>query len=773
MFIELLHRVRKITLEAYDHQDLPFERLVEELRPVRDLSYSPIFQIMFVFQNFSTKTNRVSQLMLSQVPVDIGTSMFDLTLSMWEENDGLNGKFEYNTDLFDRETIQRMVEHFKTLFSSIVSNPDQHLSELSLLPEAERHRLLVEYNDTKRAYPTDKTLVDLFEEQATRSPDALAVKFEDIELSYSQLNARANQLAHYLKSVGVGPEIMVGLFMERSIEMVVSIYGIIKSGGAYVPIDPEYPPDRLTYVIQDTNIPVVLTQTHLANRLPENVTAIHLDADWEMISRQSDVNLTHSTTPGNLAYVIYTSGSTGRPKGVMNEHRGIVNRLIWMQEEYQLTPADRVLQKTPYGFDVSVWEFFWPLLYGAALFVAQPGGHRDSAYLVNFIMEHRITTLHFVPSMLHLFLETSGVEKCDSIKRVICSGEALPFDLQRRFFERLDTGLHNLYGPTEAAVDVTYWACRRDNARNIVPIGIPVANTQMYILDPSLRPVPTGCTGELHIGGVQVARGYLNRPELTAEKFIPDSFSTAPNARLYKTGDLARYLPDGSIDYLGRIDFQVKIRGLRVELGEIEAHLSALDEIKKCVVALREDQPGDQRLVAYYVLAADIKVSVSDLRNHLRSKLPEYMVPSIFVELASLPLMSNGKVNRKALPAPGQTRIERSTSYLAPRSDIERIIGDIWKAVLKIDRAGIYDNFFDLGGHSLLMAQVSNKLQAVLEKDITLVTLFQYPTIASLATYISDDANVRPSFQDVQAQAKKQKFVINRQKELARRRKFQ
>ena len=772
-FAELLKRVRKVTLDAYDHQDLPFERVVEELRPERDLSYSPLFQIMFVLQNLPLKSEQFSQLSLHQVPVDTGISMFDLTLFLWEEDGGLSGKFEYNTDLFDKETIKRLETHYQTLLSSIVSNPNLCLSDLPLLPEEERHRLLVEWNDTRKAYPTDKTLVHLFEEQVEHSPDAIAVTYEGTELTYSQLNARANQLAHRLISMGVGPEILVGLFMERSIEMVVGIYGIIKAGGAYVPIDPEYPSDRLAFIIEDTSVPVILTQKHLAGQLTGNAATLLLDTDWEQISGESEVNPPHRAAPENIAYVIYTSGSTGRPKGVMNEHRGIVNRLIWMQDEYQLTSEDRILQKTPYSFDVSVWEFFWPLIYGARLIVAKPGGHRDSSYLIGFIREHQITTLHFVPSMLHLFLETRGVEQCSSIKRVICSGEALSYELQSRFFERFNIELHNLYGPTEAAVDVTYWACRQDSERNIVPIGFPVANTQMYILDPLLRPVPTGCTGELHIGGIQVARGYLNRPELTAEKFIPDPFNTDPDARLYKTGDLARYLPDGSIDYLGRIDFQVKIRGLRVELGEIEAHLSALEEVSKCVVLMREDEPGDQRLVAYYTPSDGQKISISAMRDQIQEKVPQYMVPSNFMELGTLPLLSNGKVNRKALPAPDKVQIERTGPYMAPRSGTEQAISDIWRSVLKLDKVGVNDNFFDIGGHSLLMAQVANKLQAILEKDIPLVTLFQYPTIASLAAYFVDDSKKRSKLQDIQAHAEKQKSVINRQKALAKRRKSQ
>lgn len=428
----------------------------------------------------------------------------------------------------------------------------------------------------------------------------------------------------------------------------------------------------------DTSDPI-LDHEGDGRQIPEQkAKVICLDLEWDLIAAGSIQNPAVKATPENLAYVIYTSGLTGKPKGVMNEHRGIVNRLLWMQDEYRMTEQDRVLQKTPFSFDVSVWEFFWPLQTGASLIISKPGGHRDSAYSSRLIIDQKITTLHFVPSMLRVFLEESDVERCTSIKRVICSGEALPFDLQQRFFERLDAELHNLYGPAEAAVDVTYWPCRADGDRSIVPIGYPVANTQIYILDPRLSPVPIGCIGELHIGGVQVSRGYLNRSELSAEKFIPDPFSGDPAARLYKTGDSARYLADGSIEYLGRIDFQVKIRGLWVELGEIEARLAELDAVKKCIVVLREDRPGDQRLVAYYVLKPGLEASLSVWRKYLRSKLPDYMVPQHFVGLEAIPLMPNGKVDRKVLPAPDRNGSQLAEAPVASPDELELQLTKIW-----------------------------------------------------------------------------------------------
>ena len=737
-FRKLLGRVRETALGAYAHQDMPFERLVEELSPERDLSRTPLFQIFFNYGvAMEDKAAELPGLETEAVGGLNQESKFDMTLHVLEGEGGLAGKFEYNTDLFDAERIERLIGHFQTLLEGIVSDSDQHISELALLTEEERSRLLVEFNASEKDLSTDKTLVQLFEEQVERSPEAVAVEYKGKQLTYCELNSRANQLAHHLMALGVGPEVMVGLFMERSLEMVIGIYGIIKAGGAYVPLDPEYPSDRIGFMIEDTDVPILLTQEKLAHSLPEQrAKVLCLDSEWNLIGGQCAENPTGVAAPGNLAYVIYTSGSTGWPKGVMNEHRGIVNRLLWMQEEYRLTPADRVLQKTPFSFDVSVWEFFWPLQTGASLIIAKPGGHRDSAYLSRLIIDQEITTLHFVPSMLRVFLEESEVERCTSIKRVICSGEALPFDLQQRFFERLDTELHNLYGPTEAAVDVTYWPCRADSDRSMVPIGYPVANTQIYILDPRLFPVPIGYVGELHIGGVQVARGYLNRSELSTEKFIPDPFSDDPAARLYKTGDLAKYLVDGSIEYMGRIDFQVKMRGLRVELGEIETRLAELDAVEKCIVVVREDRAGDQRLVAYYVLKPESEVSLSDWRNYLRSKLPDYMVPQHFVKLEAIPLTPNGKIDRKVLPAPDRDRGQPAKTLVSSRDELELQLTKIWEKVLGVKNIGVKDNFFDLGGHSLLVMQLFARIQKIFGRDLPLATLFQAPTVEQLGSIL-------------------------------------
>ncbi len=737
-FRELLGRVREVALGAYAHQDVPFEKLVEELQPERSLSHTPLFQMMFILQNAPRLALNLSGLTLKSLEFDSGTSQFDVTLSVVEVAEGLQAKLEYNTDLFDAATITRMLKHFQVLLEGVVANPDQKLSELPLLTDGERHQLLAEWNDTAVDYPRDACLHKLFETQVTRTPEAVALVFEEDQLTYGELNRKANQLARYLRKLGVGPEVLVGIMMERSIEMVAGLLGILKAGGAYVPLDPAYPQERLSFMLEDASVPVLLTQQRLSESLPpSDAEVVIIDTLRDVIAEEDVENPDGSATEDNLAYMIYTSGSTGRPKGALNTHRGICNRLFWMQDAYQLTSADHVLQKTPFSFDVSVWEFFWPLLTGARLVLARPAGHQDSGYLVKLIAEQRITTLHFVPSMLQVFLEESGLESCASLKRVVCSGEALPFELQERFFASLNAELHNLYGPTEAAVDVTFWECKRDSGLRTVPIGQPIANTQIYLLDRRLQPVPIGVAGELYIGGVGVARGYLNRPELTAERFIADPFSAKDGARLYKTGDLARYLPDGNIEYLGRIDDQVKIRGFRIELGEIEAVLGQHEAVRDAVVLVREDQPGDKRLVAYVVAApAAAAPAFSELRGFLSEKLPEYMVPSAYILLDEIPLTPNGKVDRRALPVPDEARPELGGVYVAPSTELEEAVAGIWAEVLKVERVGVHDNFFELGGHSLLVTQVVSRLRKSLQVELPLRSLFESPTVVGLAETI-------------------------------------
>ncbi len=737
-FRELLARVQKGVLDLYAHRAVPFEQVVSRVQRERNLSYSPLFQVMI---NWRDRDQQLSFIGLEGLEVEsllaeTRTSKFDLTLMLTDDLEAIWLEMEYSTELFDPARIERMVGHYQTLLEAVAAEPDQRLSELPLLTSAERHQLLVEWNQTQQDYPRNKCVHELFEEQVERTPEAVAVVFEDKQLTYRQLNERANQLARHLQGLGVGPDTLVGICVERSLEMVVGLLGILKAGGTYVPLDPEYPKERLAFMFEDAGVGVLLTQAHLTASLPPHQARIvRLDADWPRIVEEGVGNVTSPVTPEHLAYMIYTSGSTGRPKGAMNTHVAIVNRLLWMQDAYRLTPLDRVLQKTPFSFDVSVWEFFWPLLTGAKLIVAVPGGHKDGAYLANLIRQEKITTAHFVPSMLSAFLEQGGSESsCASLKRVICSGEALSFELQQRFFSLLPAELHNLYGPTEAAVDVTYWGCERESRLRTVPIGRPIANTQIHILDRHFQPVPIGVPGELHIGGIGLARGYHNRPELTAEKFIPDPFRSEPRARLYKTGDLARYLPNGAIEYLGRLDHQVKIRGFRIELGEIESVLAGLAGVREAVVVAREDVPGDKRLVAYLTAKDGEPSKVSELRGLLQAKLPEYMVPSAFVTLDRFPLTPNGKVDRKALPQPDQARA--ADAFVPPGTPTEVSLAKIWGEVLGLKQAGLHDNFFESGGHSLLATRAASRASAAFQVDLTLHTLFEHPTLVSLAEQI-------------------------------------
>jgi amino acid adenylation domain-containing protein len=752
-FRELLLRVRAVCTEVYAHQDLPFEKLVEELRQERDLSRNPLFQVMFVFQNISDPPLKFPDVKSVPVGINTGTSKFDLTLSLSECEQTLVGFTEYSTDLFEQSTIERMIGHFKTLLEGIVADPDQPISTLPLLTDVERYQLLVEWNSTRADFPEGCCLHELFEAQAERTPDAVAVSFENQRLTYGQLNARANQLAHYLKQRGVGPEKLVGISLERSLEMVVGVMAILKAGGAYVPFDPAYPRERLEFMLNDTGVGMLLTQERLAVWLAEEGRSkiedgdprpsildpqlVCLDRDWEKIAQQSERNPEKGATAQNLAYVIFTSGSTGEPKGAMNTHRGICNRLLWMQDAFKLTQFDRVLQKTPLSFDVSAWELFWPLLNGARLVLARPGGHQDSAYLVEVIARERVTALHFVPSMLQVFLEQPSLEACSCLRLVICSGEALRFELQERFFARLGAELYNLYGPTEAAIDVTCWACERASNRRTIPIGRPIANTEIYILDCHMQPVPIGVAGELHIGGDAVARGYLNRAELTAEKFIANAFSAEPKSRLYRTGDRARYLPDGNIEFLGRIDDQVKIRGYRIEPGEVESALNQHPAVKETVVVLRErDSSGDRDLVAYFVPSQDSSPSVADLRGFLRRKVPGYMMPAILIAIDALPLSPNGKVDRSKLPSPADSRPTLEEAFVEPRTEIEELVAQVWREVLKLEMIGVYDNFFDLGGHSLLATRVVARLRSNFNVDLPLRKLFELPTVAGLAEHV-------------------------------------
>ncbi|MFG3302960.1 amino acid adenylation domain-containing protein [Micromonospora chersina] len=746
-FAELLERTRRSVLDGFEHAEVPFAKVVHELGLPRDVSRSPVFQTMFVLQNYEMGrfrgVSRSDEVSFEWTPMELRATRFDFELHAVETVDGLWGKLVFNTDLFTRDSVERMARRWTTLLAAVVAAPDTPVSRLELLP-ADEWALLGGWNDTAADFPRDQTLHGPIEERAAATPDAVAVTIEGRSITYAELNVAANRIAHRLRAAGVGPETLVGVCAERSVELVAGLLGVLKAGGAYLPLDPEYPADRLAFMVTDADAPVVLVQEHLRDVLPATAATVLALDDATVWADQPATDPAPTAGPEHLAYVIYTSGSTGRPKGVPNTHRGIVNRLDWMQKTYGLGADDAVLQKTPASFDVSVWEFFWPLRTGARLVLAKPGGHKDAGYLRDLLVAERITTAHFVPSMLTVFLAEEGVEAATALRRVICSGEELPLASAVDFTARLPwCGLHNLYGPTEAAIDVTAWHCDPARLAEVsgVPIGAPIANLRLHVLDPAGVECPVGVAGELHIGGVGLARGYHRRPALTAEKFVPDAFSGEPGARLYRTGDLARWVvgPDGTgvIEFLGRIDHQVKLRGLRIELGEIESALREQPGVTETAVIVREDSPGDKRLTAYLVGPAEHAA----LKAALKETLPEYMVPAAFVTLDALPLTPNGKLDRRALPAPVVTR-EASVALVEPRDDTERTLAAIWSEVLGVDTLGIDDDFFDLGGHSMLATQVVAKIRKAElgGRAVGVMDLFQQRTIRELAAYISGDA---------------------------------
>lgn len=731
-FRELLQRVRRIALEAYEHQELPFDKLVEELRPGRHLSHSPLFQVMFVLQNTPERVLELPDVTLTPLlDVHTNTSKFDLYLALTESPAGLTGALEYSTDLFNRATITRMVDHFQTLLSSIVSNPEQSISTLPILREAERHQLLVEWNNTgvEQVEPNQSLCIhQLFEAQVERTPQALAVTLEDQQLTYQELNQRANQLAHYLQTLGVGPDVRIGICVERSLEMIVGLLGILKAGGAYIPLDPNYPSERLAFMLEDGQVPVLLTQARLITRLPDTQAKIVcLDADWDVIAQERSDNPISEVSAHNLAYLIYTSGSTGQPKGVMIEHRSLVAYTETASVEFALGPEDRVLQFASISFDTSAEEIYPCLTRGGTLVLRTDVMLGSASLFLEKCREWQLTVLDLPTAYWHELTASLSREALtipENLRLVIIGGEkALPESLktwQAHVGEHIR--LINTYGPTEGTIVATMSDLSEPAAANgsspEVPIGRPIRNVQAYVLDRNLQPVPIGVPGELHLGGVGLARGYLNRPELTAEKFIRNPFSDDPQARLYKTGDLVRYLPDSTLEFMGRVDHQVKIRGFRVEVEEIESVLNQHPDVLETVVAVRKDVPGQKRLVAYLVTDPTSTPATSELRDFLKQNVPDYMVPSAFVLLDKLPLTPNGKLDRKALPAPDQNRPELQATFVGPRTPMETLIAEIWQELLNVNQISVQDNFFDLGGDSLLSMRVVAKLDKAIGVQI-------------------------------------------------------
>jgi len=734
-FRELLARVRETTIGAYAHQDLPFEKLVDELNPERNLGHAPLFQVMFVLQNAPRETFHIPGLRVSAEAVENNTAKFDLTLAMTADEQELSAVLEYNTDLFERGTIQRMLGQFQRLLEGIAADPDQRIDRLPLLTEAQRQQMLVEWNDTRMDYPSDRCAHELFEEQVEQSPEAVALAFGDQRLSYSELNRRSNQLARYLRTIGVGPEVLVGLHLGRGVEMIVGLLGVWKAGGAYLPLDPAYPADRLAFMIDDAGLQLILTEESRAGGLAgHSARTVCLDSQWGAIGEEQEENLSTAVAPDHLAYVIYTSGSTGRPKGVQLAHRGLVNVSGQYVRLLGINRQSRILQFSSLNFDASVSEIVMALCSGGTLCLAEKDELLAGPQLLEKLRRLGITHLTIPPSSLAAL----PYGELPALRVMCVAGEACPAELVSRW--GLGRRLLNLYGPTETTIWATWYECGAESGPP--PIGRPIGNIRVYVLDRNGQVAPVGVPGELHLGGVGLARGYLNRPELTAEKFIASPIPGALDARLYRTGDLVRYRPDGNLEYLGRLDHQVKIRGFRIELGEIESCLRRHPAIQDAVLVAREDSPGDKRLVAYLVANGEEMPATADLRSYLKQDLPEFMVPSTFITLKAMPLMPSGKVDRRALPAPDAGRPELEHAYTAPRTQVEVMLAKIWAEMLGLEQVGIHDNFFELGGNSLLAARVVDRVQKIMRKPVPLAIIFRAPTIAELARHVaSDDGN--------------------------------
>jgi amino acid adenylation domain-containing protein len=756
-FSELLLRIRDICLDAHAHQDLPFEKLVQELQVERDLSRNPLFQVMFVLQNATRPFTEFTGLRVEPIEIDANRSPFDLSLFLRERHGRFIGYFEYSMDLFERETIERMAGHFERLLEGIVADPNQLIATLPILTEAERHQILIEWNDTVADYPKDKCIHHLFEAQGEITPNAIALEFQDRQITYRELDQKANQLAHYLISLSIGPDKLVGICVERSIEMVVGLLGILKAGGAYVPLDPGYPKERLRFMLEDSQVSVLLTQEKLvkdrgwkpvlspsaaalrvnsvegmedgdprSSILDPQLQVVFLDRDLALIEQQCSENLTTQVGSDNLAYFIYTSGSTGRPKGVAIEHRNTVALLHWAKSVFTSQELAGVLASTSICFDLSVFELFLPLCSGGKVILVDNVLHLHSAP-----ERDQVTLINTVPSAMIELLRIGDLP--DSVRTVNLAGEPLQTELVNKIYaygtvERV----YDLYGPSETTTYSTFTLRTRDGQATI---GRPISNTRVYILDGSLQSVPIGVQGELYIGGTGVARGYLNRPQLTAERFIQNPFNN--EERLYRTGDLARYLLDGNVEFLGRADNQVKIRGYRIELGEIEAALNQHPAVNDSVVVTRaRESLAEKSLIGYIVPHQQPTPSIVELRNYLKEKLPEYMIPSMFVILDELPLTPNGKIDRQALPPPDDARPQVEGMYVEPRTQVEELLAQIWREVLKLDTVGVHDNFFELGGYSLLAIQIISRVREAFEKAVPLLGLFEAPTVAGLAATI-------------------------------------
>jgi amino acid adenylation domain-containing protein len=744
---EALTRVRKMALEAYTHRNVPFEKVVQAIRGLREGSTAPLFQVMFVLQNLEELSIPLGPLETTLLPISTGTAKFDLTLFLAAKPEGLQAVIEYRTDLFEPTTIQQMLGNLEVLLEGIVTEPEKRIGELPLLAESERHQALVEWNQTTADYPRDTCIHQLFEAQVARTPEAVALVFGDHQVTYRELNRQANHLAHHLQTLGVGPEVRVGLYVKRSVAMVVGLLGILKAGGAYVPLDPGYyPTERLTFMLQDVKPAVVLTSQGLVDDLDGHLIQTVL-LNETLASSEGVHNPFSLATPAHLAYLLFTSGSTGQPKAVAVRHQTLVNLVTWQNLQSGCGASDRTLQFSSLGFDVSLQEIFAALCGGGTLVIIREETRMDLPSLVRGICEQRVTRLFLPFILLEDLIQTLIALDAPPtwLREIVTAGEQLRITSSViQLFERLShTILVNQYGPTEAHVVSQYILGGSPSGWMLLPpIGRPIWNMQLYILDETLHPVPIGVQGELYIGGEGLARGYWHRPELTAEKFVPNPFDSQTGTRLYKTGDWARYRPNGNIEFLGRRDDQIKVRGYRIELGEIEATLEQHESVRQAIVLARETAPGDKQLVAYVIPAKAEPPTSGELQKALAARLPGYMVPSLYVLLDAFPLTPNGKVNRRGLPAPQQIDRGQPRAYESPITPLENLLVELWTDLLKIDEIGIHDNFFALGGHSLLATRVVTRLRTMLDLDLPVRTLFERPTIAEFAMAIDSQLGV-------------------------------
>ncbi|MGA9770775.1 MAG: amino acid adenylation domain-containing protein [Blastocatellia bacterium] len=729
-FRSLLARVRETSVEAYAHRDVPFEKLVQAVQPVRNLSHTPFFQIALIFQSITGTAAQVRELRMESLGTERGTAKYDLTLILVERNNRISATLEYSTDLFEATTITRMLSHLRSLLETVIKAPDRRVSSISVLSVPEQHSILYEWNDSAADYPSHLCAHDLFEGHARLRPDTIALVFKEEHLTYGELDSKANDLAGRLLTLGAGPNCNVGVCLEQSPLVALSILAIFKSGGAFVPIEPRYPAERLAFMFGDSHLNLVLTEQKLMEKIPnQGFRRFCLDADWKASYARGSQPPVVGSAPDDVAYIIYTSGSTGKPKGTLVNHRGLCNLPFAQDRAFGPGVKDRVLQFASLSFDASIFEIVMALCHGATLCFAPRESLLPGPDFTRLLKEQSITNITLPPSTLAALDE----EKLPSLQTLIVAGEDVSADLVSRWSK--GRSFFNAYGPTEATVWST--VARSENPDRKPEIGRPIENTKVYVLDSNLSPVPVGVVGELHIAGVGLAYGYLNCSDLTADKFIPNPFSRKPGSRLYKTGDLARYRSDGNVDFLGRLDNQVKVRGFRIELREIEEALRQHERVKDAVALVADDESGDKRIVAYAVLDEDHESAPAMLRDFLRIRLPEYMIPSIFIPLSVLPQTPNGKIDRRALPLPaGNTGL----AYLAPQTRFEQVIAQVWQEILKVEKVGLNDNFFDLGGHSLLAVRVHKKLQEVLNMSISIVDLFQYPSVSALARHLEQDA---------------------------------